>query len=289
MAIDHEEMKQFIKASATSNIAMSTRRLLFNYLTEPVAERGYFHVDQMYGGGSGVLIRFKGAFYLLTAKHVLTNNMHGCLQNESPFWVPVRSQPRCESLVDFLFPRRLWNISELIDCNIPYVDTTDICLVELFEPSPNNFPDHFIEILGSSTTILRQEEFSNGLFLVTSGFPFRTNSFDFDSPPDGFTHSTYIQRQSVPGLLVLEPKGQMYISYEITDANVTSEFLDGMSGGAVYNVEPDVADIRLAGISLSGGTKISRFYPAYALVKAVLSHRDSTYENLDPAAVSGLS
>jgi len=62
-----------------------------------------------------------------------------------------------------------------------------------------------------------------------------------------------------------------------------------MSGGAIYNVQPDINDIRLAGIALSGGSEVLRFYPAYHLLDAILSYRSCSCENIDPSADVPLS
>ena len=145
------DLEALLQRLPESNAAKSARRIFFNYLEESLEERGYFHVDLMHGSGSSVLLRSSGIFFLLTARHVLSNNMSLGFQNESPFWVSVHSRPRWQSLLDFMFPRRIWNICELIELELTGVDSEDICLIELFPPSPGASPDHFIDLDAGSS------------------------------------------------------------------------------------------------------------------------------------------
>jgi hypothetical protein len=49
-------------APAYSSTALkATRRILFNHLYQSATERGHWHVDQMYGGGTGILSRLRAA------------------------------------------------------------------------------------------------------------------------------------------------------------------------------------------------------------------------------------
>ena len=77
------DLEALLQRVPESNAAKSARRIFFNYLEEPLEERGYFHVDLMHGSGSSVLLRSSGRFFLLTARHVLSNNMSLGFQNES--------------------------------------------------------------------------------------------------------------------------------------------------------------------------------------------------------------
>lgn len=277
-------LEALLQQHRTSNAVKSARRIFFNYLEGSLEECGYFHVDQMHGSGSSLLIRFREVFFLLTARHVLTNNKTLGFQNESPFWVPVHSRPRWESLLDFMFPRRIWNICELIDLDMPGVDSKDICLIELFPPLPGASPDHFIDLDARSNCILREDQFFDGQVLVACGYPFRLNQFSYDDPPEGFTHTTTIHRHLVPGLLRIQKSKEMFISFCISPTDITHEHLDGMSGGPVLNVMPNAAETKLAGVSLSGGNNICRFCPSYAIMPAIERYQECSCQVVDPAS-----
>ena len=105
------DIKKLLIKAKDSNVGKSTRRIFFNHLYQSVEERGYFHVDLMYGTGSGVLLKFDSRYFLLTAKHVISNNITDGFQNESPFWVSTHFKPKWQTFADFMFPRRIWNIS----------------------------------------------------------------------------------------------------------------------------------------------------------------------------------
>lgn len=276
------DLEALLQQIPESNAAKSARRIFFNYLEEPLAERGHFHVDLMHGSGSGVLLRFRGIFFLLTARHVLSNSISTGFQNESPFWVSVHSRPRWRSLLDFMFPRRIWNICELIELDLPRMDPEDICLIELFSPLPGGNPDHFIDVDTQSVNLLREDQFFDGQVLVVCGYPFRLNKFSYDDPPDGFTHTTTVHKQLVPGLLKFQNDREMFISFCITPGDVTHDYLSGMSGGPIINVMPDATEAKLAGIALSGGNNICRFYPSSAIYSAITRYQDCSCQIVDP-------
>lgn len=79
--VNQKKLNKYIEKAATSNVAKSTRRFFFNHLYESMESRGHFHVDQMYGAGSGVLLKINDKYFVLTAKHVIDNNIKGELQN----------------------------------------------------------------------------------------------------------------------------------------------------------------------------------------------------------------
>ncbi|SFL99414.1 hypothetical protein [Nitrosomonas communis] len=285
--ISQKKLDYILEKARFSNVAKSCRRFLFNYLAESMEQRGYFHVDRMYGAGSGVLLKYKDKFFVLTAKHVLKNNLHGEFQNESPFWIPVKFKPKWETLYDFMFPHLIWNIGELmpiVDCDIVL---SDICLVELFEPKKYHFPDHYIEIKNINS-VLSKKEFYEGQFLLISGYPFEKNHFDFPLVSEKYTHSTIIHRQTIPGILI-KPDDIGYISFQLTDGDFQHENLDGMSGGVVYNVMPKANQIRLAGIAITAGNNICRFIPSYLFIDAILDYQNASYKIIDPIINKPLS
>lgn len=236
----------------------------------------------MHGSGSGVLIKYDGIFFLLTARHVLSNNISQGFQNESPLWVSLNSRSNWESLQDFMFPRRIWNISEIIDRDLPGIDTKGVCLIELFPPIPGSDPDHFVEIDNQSTHWLREDQFSDGQILVVCGYPHRLNEFTYDDPPEGFIRATTVHKQLIPGCLLIQDSGEMLISFCITPGDITHQYLDGMSGGAVIIVMPEVANAKFAGIALSGGNNICRFCPSHLICTAIMNYRSCSCKIIDP-------
>lgn len=275
-----KKLKKYIEKAATSNVAKSTRRFFFNHLNESMESRGHFHVDQMYGSGSGVLLKFNDKYFVLTAKHVIDNNIKGELQNESPFWFPVKNKAGWSSLYDFLFPKRVWNIGELISEKVISIDSSDICLVELFHPQKFHMPDHCIEI-NDKSSVLTKEEFFDGQFLLVTGYPFERNSFDFSPQSEDITHTTNIQRHTIPGVYLTNESGS-YISFEMTEGDTLHKNVNGMSGGAVYNVQPKANQVKLAGVPVTAGNNVCRFIPSYIFIDAVINYRDSSATIIDP-------
>lgn len=277
-----KKLSRYIDKAATSNVAKSTRRFLFNHLYESLESRGHFHVDQMYGAGSGILLKIRDNFFVLTAMHVINNNTGGKFQNESPFWFPVKYRAEWSSLYDFLFPKKIWNIGELISESFNGVDSSDLCLIELFHPQKFHMPDHFIEI-SNKDSVLKKEELFDGQILLVTGFPFERNSFDFTPQSEKITHTTKIQRHTIPGVHILD-KNDSYISFEIAEGNTEHKNVNGMSGGAVYNVQPKANQVKLAGIALTAGNNICRFIPCHIFMDAIINFRDSSSRTIDPIA-----
>lgn len=278
--VTQKKLKKYIDKAATSGVARSTRRLFFNHLYESMESRGHFHVDQMYGAGSGVLLKICDGFFVLTAKHVIENNIKGELQNESPFWVTAKHRGEWSSLYDFLFPKRVWNIGELISDEINGVDSSDICLVEVFHPQKFHMPDHFIEISSKDCT-LKEEEFFNGQILLVTGYPFERNSFYFTPLNENITHTTRVQRHTIPGIYIINEEDR-YISFDMTEGETHHRNVNGMSGGAVYNVQPKANQVKLAGIPVTAGDNVCRFIPSFMFIDAIINFRDSSSEVIDP-------
>jgi len=137
------QIDKLITKASLSNIAKSVRRIYFNGLNESTEERGFWHIDIMSGMGSGILINFEKTFFLLTAKHVLngTQDKEGNFQNESPFWTSVKHKVCWKTMYDFLMPKKIWYIGELIDTD-DIIDTSDVILIELYYPHIYHFPDN---------------------------------------------------------------------------------------------------------------------------------------------------
>lgn len=269
-------------------MAQSSRRLFFTYCEQSLKERGHWHADIVFGSGSAVLLRYEQKFFLLTAKHVLTNNLHGHYQNESPFFTTVRSRSGWSNLTDLLYPARLWEIGPLVESASVYIDSNDVALVELFQPFSKNLPNHFIDLDGiGRKRILPHEGFFNGQILFASGYPHWTNPFHHESVGE-FTHHTDINRLITPGVCRLE-RGEPSLSFEITEGNHDHDRLNGMSGGVVFNLRRKMNKLDWCGITLSGGNGILRFVPAYLLVPAILRYKSAACQVIDPAVALQVS
>ena len=279
------QVEKLIKKSTKSNIAKSSRRIVFNGLLQSVKERGYWHSDIWAGMGSGVLIKLKNTFFLMTAKHVLKDYIkekEGNFPNESPFWTWVSSQAKSESLYDHLLPKKIWLIGELINTD-DIINTSDVLLIELFYPKPFHLPDNFINI-ENNKNISKKEDFYEGKILQIAGFPFEKNSFNWDieHPDPIITHSTTIQRHHIIGIF-MEDKELGYISFEITDADVQHKNILGMSGGIVYDVQNKANQTKFCGMILTAGNNTCRFIPSYLLYDAIINYQNTTSIIVDPA------
>ncbi|WP_216293168.1 hypothetical protein [Delftia acidovorans] len=239
-------------------------------------------MDQMYGSGSGVLIRFGGKFFLLTAKHVIHNNIPGDFQNESPFWITSKFQSGWNSIYDFLFPKRIWYIGEKIENLSDTLDISDLCLVELFDPPRFHRPNHFIDI-ESRCSILGKDELFNGQILLVTGYPFERNTFDYTPVSEEVTHTTSLHRYTVPGIFAKD-EDFGFIKFCSIGDTVRHSNVNGMSGGAVYNVHLKANQVKLAGIPVSAGDNICRFIPSHAFIDSLLNYSNSRSRIVDPIA-----
>lgn len=110
----------------------ATRRIFFNHLNESIEERGFFHVDTMYGAGSAILIKHEHTFYLLTADHVIANATTYSFTNESPFWAPSQANHFPQELKAFLMPAQILHIGETVPGRGSKFESKDMILIELF-------------------------------------------------------------------------------------------------------------------------------------------------------------
>lgn len=286
MKIKGRKARRAITKSAYSNIGKSCRRVFFNYLEAPTEERGHYHVDIMYGAGSCILLKIQGTYFGLTARHVLDNNLYGSFQNESPFWISVKHKPNWDSMYDFLMPKYLWEISQLISDDtlnsIAEVDLSDLVLIEFFSPMKYHQPDHFIEV-DSTSSVLQRSQFFEGQFLICSGYPEEKNQFNHTPVNEEFTHSTDIHRQSIPGIFIPDDNFG-YIDFFMVDGDIQHNDMNGMSGGPVYNVQPKNNQVKLAGVAVTAGDNICRFIPAYTFIEALLNYESAERITIDPSA-----
>jgi hypothetical protein len=279
--------KQFLRArekSFTSNSIKSTRRILFNHLNRSFEDRSSFHAVQHYGSGSCALIRKHGNFFLLTAKHVIQSATGFDFQNESPFWVTVKSNFFGSTIFDFLMPSKIFHIGDLIANRGNSIDTGDLVLVELFRPVEFNQPDHFLDFDSNDSPLLAKDKFFDGQLLFAAGFPFELNSFSFfDEPIGGRTHETTVQRHVFNGFCLFE-NGEPYMANEgLSDLGY--ENLSGMSGGVVTNIQPKSNQVKVLGMLLSGGKSILRFLPSYFIQEAIDNFNRAKVTIVDPTII----
>jgi hypothetical protein len=276
------EINILIKKCSASKLLTSSRRIFFNYLEQSTEERGHFHVDQMHGGGTGILIKYMEIFFLLTAKHVIEENTKFDYQSESPFWVTSLSREWPVNLYGFLMPKRIWHIGKGISWTSSYTDPEDILLIELFYPNPNYWPDGFLD-LDQNDLILEEENFYDGQLLLTQGYPLSDNDFFYENVPEGYTHGTNLLAQTLPATLNFE-NDERFMKF-ITQNIVEHENLNGFNGSPICNLQPDLDDIKWAGMLTSGGNNMARFIPSYALRDSLFNFQDFPFEIVDPSAM----
>jgi hypothetical protein len=276
--------KKFNRAfeNSTSSIAIqSTRRIFFNHLTLSIEERGHFHVDQMYGSGSGILIKFNGGFYLLTADHVIRKATNYSFNNPSPFWITSRSKFNVTTMYDFLMPAKAFHIGELIADEGVSIDLDDMVLIELFQPGYRHMPDHFLDF-DTKPRLLKKSEFFEGQLLLAVGYPFEKNNFEFyDEPIGRFTHSTPVHRHIVDGICLFE-YGEPFMTLNGVSEKKYGN-LSGISGGIVTNIQMKSNQVKMAGLILSAGSTIIRFLPSYVIEYALRNFVRARQTLIDPA------
>lgn len=275
------EIFEALEYSKRSGFAKATRRIIYNFSEASIEERGHFHVDVMSGIGSGLIVYQNFRFFLLTAKHNLKQLYPSGLRNESPIWVPKDHPPKWEML-DFFMARKIWYIGELIDYESESFDPQDIVLIEFFFPmKPMGLPDEFISVKNSNY-FLEKEEFFEKQILICSGFPAIKNLYEEVEDHPKFTQSTTFHLEHKVGMFSKEGNDGL-VSFP-NEFNISHEVLNGMSGGPVYSIYHDDSEIKLAGISVSGGGSKLRFLPAYVFHEAVVSYQNARCEVVDKAS-----
>lgn len=283
---------RFIRAlhnSQNHSLARSCRRMLFNHCNDTDQA---FHVDTVFGGGTGTLVKIEEKYFCLTAKHVITGNNVNLnnLQNDSFLWLPRDAAPpeRELKLTDFLFPKKAWYIGELIGYNEthwPFTDFTDILLIELFAPFPPNLhPDCFIEITEADGNILTEQQYFETQLVTINGYPLNQNAYNYEDPPEGFTHATYIQRVSLVGQNKRHDGGWA-IDTSIGESIPTHDNINGMSGGCLINVNVPENQLKWVGlIQAVDGQNMLRYIPSFILKPTLLNYSSARSTLIDPAA-----
>lgn len=267
--------------SLNCSFAKATRRIIYNFSEEFIEERGHFHVDVMSGIGSGLVIYQNYRFFLLTAKHNIEQLYPIPLRNESPIWVPIDHPPIWRDMNDFFMGRRIWHIGELIEQS-DYFNSEDIVLIEFFCPlRPQSLPRQFINV-NDPNYFIKKECFFEKQILACSGFPANSNLYHEVNNNSEITQSTNFNLVHMFGLFFMDEIGG-FIHFDEAQ-NVNSEILNGMSGGPVFSVFNDESELKLAGITLTGGDNKLRFIPAYVLHDAIGSYKTSRCEVIDEAS-----
>ncbi len=272
--------------STKSNVVKSTRRIMFisSNDSDPLEFKG----DHFGGKGSGVLIKIGEKYFYLTAKHVITSAFGKSFKlgdefpSYSPFWITTKTIDRTyKELEQFMFPSKIWDISDQINSEVNATDTTDICLIEMRLGNPHYLPDHCIEI-NSKEDVSTIDQFWGGKFLFIVGYPGINNNYKYEDIEDGFTHSTDFRRSVHIGVY---HDDMAYIDHNELDQELTHEMVSGMSGGAVLGMYPTIEEIKLSGILVSSSGGISRFIPSYVFIDALLNYNKSKSYIVDPATV----
>lgn len=277
------QIRRALEFSYNSNFAMATRRIIHNFSEMNIRERGYFNVDVMSGIGSGLIIYQNYRFFLLTARHNLDQLYPEELRNESPIWVPKEHPPKWDDMLDFFMARRVWYVGELIEDQSDYTNLQDLVLIEFFFPmKPLSLPKQFITI-ENHDYFLKKSEFFDKQILMCSGYPKNSNFYSEVDSDQKYTQSTTFNLERLNGMLILNSYDS-YVEFKNPKGKVTHDDLNGYSGGPVYSVYHDNSEIKLAGITLTGGGNKLRFLPAYIFHDALISYRKARCLILDNAS-----
>lgn len=280
MSFTWPELDGFISRAVQGNMIQASRRLIFTHCNEELEQRGFFFADVLYNfGGTGLLIKYEEKFFLLTAQHVIKAH-YSEPQNESPFFTNALAKGQWDDLSKLLYPIRGWEIGSLIKSDIPWIDDEDIVLVEMGQPMPGGYPEHFLDFdTQDSVVCLKQDEFQEGLIFLAAGYPIEENHV---MPAGEGEHdfATNLHRFTYPGFCTME-NGNPYLRFE---REYTHEEMNGVSGGVVTNVEPNAEQTRWVGMIQKAGNGTLRFYPAYLILPAILKYREAQTYVIDPAA-----
>lgn len=287
MKLKSKKILRYYEKSTKSNTVKSSRRLLFNF--QNPENKQLFHSDDMYGGGSSILIKYSNRYFLLTARHVLSNSIDTLddrkYQNISPFWVVSHNRSLDNwGFSDFLYPHKYYELKEVIsdDHQSTY---KDIALIELFPIINNeNIPDNFLD-LDKKLEILPKKYFNEGRMLLVSGYPELKNPFEYEDVPTGFTHKTTLNRNILYGFLKNDKFGQFISLDHFKNENYTHKNLNGFSGGIVTDVQSKGNAVRFMGMVISGGGNKIRFIPSWLILNALKNYQDCTSHIIDPGSL----
>lgn len=200
--ISEEEFRIILEKSYQTNVSKSIRRIFFNSISEEEKQKGRWHIGIMSGKGTCIIIKYDHRFFAISANHVFRDlkDKEGNYLNASPFWIPMEFHTKWEKMDDFFMPKKFWEIGKLINLDEKIL-TNDICMIELYHPTGNSFPDHYIDLDENRNIFSIEEDFFEGRFLQISGYPFCKNYFDWEVTHANpiMTHSTSIIRHTAIG------------------------------------------------------------------------------------------
>jgi hypothetical protein len=282
------QIDEFVARTAQSNIPQSTRRLFFTFSEESIAERGFYKADMLGGMGSGILLRYRSKYFLLTAYHVVAHTLQ-YQQNESPFVVQARNvrSPDSFDLTTLLYPRWHWDIRTLMPESHGDIAWNDVALIELFDPLCE-VPDSEVVDL-EHVSVVQRQEFFQGQMLIGSGYPAMLNGYLFGEADEfgpGLAQYTNIQRHHSTGLVV-RGSGPNDFYFKPTDTTANHDSLNGMSGGTLVNFYPKAKKAQWAGMlkMVDSRRGAVQFIPAYAIVPILRRYAESKRSYLDPLAL----
>lgn len=287
MQLKSKKILRYYEKSTKSNTVKSSRRLLFNF--QNPENKKLFHSDYMYGGGSGILIKYSNKYFLLTARHVLKNSIdefdNRKYQNISPFWIMSHNRSFDNwKFSDFLYPHKYYELKEIISDDHQNI-WKDIALVELFPPINNeNIPDNFLD-LDKKLEILPKKYFNEGRMLLVSGYPESKNPFEYEDIPTDFTHKTALNRNILYGFLKNDEFGQYISLNDFRNEIYTHKNLNGFSGGIVTDVQHKGNAVKFLGMVISGGGNKVRFIPSWLILNALKNYKDCTAHIIDPGGL----
>lgn len=265
-----KELKQKI-----DEIFHSTRRIFHITIDEECFNHQSQFKDIFFSGyGTGILLKFKNSFFLLTAKHVLKDYLTKRPVNTSPFRIQVDATKGFKSVEDFLYPKKIWDIGQLIQEN-DFYEYEDIILVELHQPMPAQKVKHYINF--NNIQIMKVDDFRAGLLSIEHGYSIESNPYYY--VPDNkfhpfdaniFSCSTNVKKDFLIGVLEKESN---YFFFKKEKSNIKDT--NGMSGSLIICV--DKKTIKLLGVHVRGSTDSDKihFVPMEKISNAILEYEKS--------------
>lgn len=252
------------------NLKRATRRIFF--IQQEYSEDPDHFKDEYFGGfGTGILIKYKMNYFLLTTRHTLKHQINKSGErdvNTSPFWVTARGNHDFKVLADFLYPKYFIEIADLIDEH-EYYDYQDVILVELFNPMADQKITDFIDL--NKIDALEISEIKEGMYVADIGFieSFNQIFYDPDNEVRGFdptlhTSSTVVNRNEVVGLIEKNKFVHVLRKFNHLDDNT-----NGMSGGLIIGVHKD--KYKCIGMHIRGdeSSEYINFLPIGEIFKAI--------------------
>lgn len=268
-------------ATKFENYILSTRRI-FHISTDPSYDEKVYFKDSYFGSyGTGTLFKKGMKFFLLTARHVLATYLDETLSNTSPFRVTSHSSKSFDNTLDFLYPKKIWEIGKLIP-EYDYYDFEDVVLVELFNPAPGQIVDHYIDM--DKVEVLEMTNYQDGGILSDIGFSAHSNPYYYDGDNEAlpfdeekFTSSTTYKRDMIRGIL-----RENEFTFHFEKMNYLDIDTNGMSGGLIV-VLNEVGDSRLIGMHIRGSTESSdiHFLPMCKIIKAAKNYLYAPFKVID--------